>query len=161
MLLTAMTESRLSLDAFIPYRLSFTSTLVSESIARTYGRLFGISVPEWRVIAWVAQADGITQQDICVRTRMDKMTVSRATASLTKRGLLERMPNAGDRRSHRLVLSGEGRALHAQIAPKALELESRIFSRFEDREVADFVQMLRRIDAAVLDIADQPGQETS
>ncbi|HUD30648.1 MAG TPA: MarR family transcriptional regulator [Novosphingobium sp.] len=152
-----MTDSSLQLDAFIPYRLSFTSTLVSDSIARTYGRLFGISVPEWRVIAWVAQAEGITQQDICARTRMDKMTVSRATAALTKRGLLERMPHAGDRRSHMLVLSAEGRALHAQIAPKALELESRIFSRFDEREVADFVRMLRRIDAAVLELGDDAG----
>lgn len=149
-----MTDSTLQLDAFIPYRLSFTSTLVSDSIARTYGRLFGISVPEWRVIAWVAQADGITQQEICERTRMDKMTVSRATIALTARGLVERMPHPEDRRSHVLVLSTQGRALHARIAPKALELESRIFAGFGEKEVADFVAMLRRIDAAVLELGE-------
>jgi DNA-binding MarR family transcriptional regulator len=148
-----MIADRLSLDTFIPYRLSFTSTLVSETIAETYDALFGITVPEWRVIAWVSQSRGIAQQDICARTRMDKMTVSRATISLVRRNLLEKIPNPEDGRSHLLKLSEQGRALYAQIAPKALELEARIFSGFDEVEIAQFVTMLRRIDAVVGDLA--------
>ena len=37
--------SDLKLDGFIPYRLSFTSNLVSDSIAATYEALFGINIP--------------------------------------------------------------------------------------------------------------------
>lgn len=145
--------SDLKLDGFIPYRLSFTSNLVSDSIAATYEALFGINIPEWRVVAWVAEAGSITQQDICDRTRMDKTSVSRAAISLTQRGLLERRANAQDRRSRLLVLTPAGEELYAAIAPKALELERKIFSSFDPEEIAAFKSMLLRIDAAALRVA--------
>ena len=153
-----MADNNLILDDFIPFRLSFTSNLVSSSIARIYQSLFDLSIPEWRVLAWVAQSDGISQRDICGRTGMDKLTVSRASVALTDRGLFERLPNHHDRRSHLLVLSEQGRSLYAVVAPKALELERTIFAGFEPDELAQFVAMLRRIDAIALglgsDVAD-------
>lgn len=138
--------ARLVLDEFIPYRLSVTSNLVSDTIARTYDALFGLTIPEWRLIAVVAEVQGITQQAIGRQTRMDKVTVSRAAIALVERGLVARRANVDDRRSHLLDLTEAGRDLYAAIAPKALDLERRIFSQFEAREVAAFTAMLRRID---------------
>lgn len=145
-----MAASPLVLDAFIPFRLSVTSNLVSDTIARTYEALFGLTIPEWRLIAVIAEGEGTTQAAIGARTRMDKVTVSRAAIALVERGLLARTANTSDRRSHLLTLTDAGRALHAAIAPKALELEQRIFSRFTADEVERFVAMLRRIDAVTL-----------
>lgn len=145
-----MTDKMLRLDDFLPYRLSFTTALLSDSIAQSYEALFGISITEWRVIAWVAEKGCITQQQICAQTRMDKVTVSRAAIALTDRGVLHRLPNPEDRRSHLLTLTAEGERLHAAIAPKALELERRVFSHFSEAEVGAFRSMLRRIDAIVL-----------
>ncbi|MFC3443442.1 MarR family winged helix-turn-helix transcriptional regulator [Sphingobium rhizovicinum] len=150
-----MHPTLLRLDAFIPYRLSYTSNLVSHSIAERYEALFGISIPEWRVIAWVAETDGITQQEICSRTRMDKVSISRAAMSLVHRGLLERKPNVEDKRSHLLILSQAGEELYAAIAPKAIELEQRIFSRFTPEEMENFRSMLRRIDQYILEESEQ------
>ncbi|WP_176594839.1 MarR family winged helix-turn-helix transcriptional regulator [Sphingobium sp. EM0848] len=145
-----MAAKTLRLDHFLPYRLSFTTGLLSDSIAQSYEALFGINIPEWRVIAWVAEQGSITQHHICAQTRMDKVTVSRAAIALTERGLLQRLPNPEDRRSHLLALTAKGQLLHAAIAPKALELESRVFSHFSEAEVDAFLSMLRRIDAIVL-----------
>jgi DNA-binding MarR family transcriptional regulator len=83
---------------------------------------------------------------------MDKVTVSRAAIALTDRGLLERAPNPDDKRSHLLRLSAAGRELHAAVAPKALELERVIFANFTQAELDGFTAMLRRIDAAALDL---------
>jgi DNA-binding MarR family transcriptional regulator len=145
-----MSSARLVLDEFIPYRLSITSNLVSDSIARAYQSLFGLTIPEWRLVAVIAEGDGITQQAIGARTLMDKVTVSRAAIALVDRGLLARRGNPDDRRSHLLELTEAGRALHAAVAPKALDLESRIFSTFAPADVAQFMAMLRRIEAAAL-----------
>ena len=41
----------LHLEAFLPYRLSVASNLVSRASARRYQSAFGLSIPEWRVIA--------------------------------------------------------------------------------------------------------------
>jgi DNA-binding MarR family transcriptional regulator len=142
--------NNLRLDAFLPYRLSFTSNLVSDEIARSYQALFGLSVPEWRLIAVIAEHDGIAQAAIGLRTRMDKVTVSRAAIALSERALITRRANPLDRRSHLLVLSAAGRALYGDVAPKALELEARIFAGFTPAELAGLMATLARIDLAVL-----------
>jgi DNA-binding MarR family transcriptional regulator len=145
-----MAADDLRLDAFVPFRLSYTSNLVSERVARTYEALFGLSIPEWRLVAVIAESEGVTQAAIGARTRMDKVTVSRAAIALTERGLLARAGNPDDRRSHLLTLTEAGRTLYAAVAPKALELERRIFEGFPADEMVRFVATLRRIDAAAL-----------
>ncbi len=145
-----MAAKRLALDDFIPYRLSVTSNLVSDSIARTYESLFGLTIPEWRLVAVIAETGGVTQQAIGAKTLMDKVTVSRAAIALVDRGLLARQANPEDRRSHLLELTDAGRDLYAAVAPKALDLESRIFAAFEPAEVAQFIDMLRRIEAVTI-----------
>jgi DNA-binding MarR family transcriptional regulator len=143
--------NRLQLDRFLPYRLSIASNLVSNRIAREYEALFGLTIPEWRLITVVAEAGPITQAELGERTYMDKVTVSRAAIALVGRGLLVRSPNEGDRRSHLLSLTGEGGTLYAAVAPKALEIEERLFSRFDEGELEVLMALLRRIDAAVLE----------
>jgi len=150
-----MADVSLRLDAFIPFRLSVTSNLVSDTIASAYQALFGLSIPEWRLIAVIAEDEGTTQQLVGRRTRMDKVTVSRATIALVDRGLVERQPHVSDRRSQSLHLTASGRDLHAAIAPKALELERRIFASFDPREVAAFSDMLVRVQQATLAVRDE------
>lgn len=140
----------LRLDDFLPYRLSIASNLVSGHIASAYEQLFGLSIPEWRLVAIVAEEGRIAQSAICERSRMDKVTVSRAAIALADRGLVARVPHDGDRRSHLLMLTGAGEELYAQVAPKALELEARLFAEFSEEELAGFTAMLRRMERAVL-----------
>ena len=140
-----MTRKLLQLDDFLPFRLSYTSNLVSERIARSYEALFGLKIPEGRLIAVIAEGRGTTQQDIGRRTRMDKVTVSRAAVALFERGLITRAPNPSDGRSHLLTLTPAGHTLYAQIAPKALELEAAIFGQFSAEELAALKDMLRRV----------------
>jgi DNA-binding MarR family transcriptional regulator len=147
----------LTLDAFIPFRLSFTSNLVSDTIARAYEALFGLSIPEWRLVAVVAETGGITQGAIGARTRMDKVTVSRAAMALAGRGLMARRANPDDRRSHLLVLTDSGHELYRAVAPKALDLERRIFAGFTAAEREAFVATLRRIDAVTLALREEGG----
>ena len=141
-----MAHNILALENFLPYRLSYTANLVSELVAGAYRTHFQLTIPEWRVIAHAAEHDGISQQEICRRTRMDKVAISRAAAALRARGLLERQSNVEDRRSHLLSLSTEGRKLYENIAPRALALEQQVFGQFSTAEIASLTDMLRRID---------------
>ena len=121
-------------------------------ISTAYEALFGLSIPEWRIVAVVAEQDGITQQGVCIATRMDKVTVSRATIALVDRGLITRAPNRADRRSRLLALSEAGRRLYADVAPKAIEFEERIFSIFPADELDRFMTMLRAIEERALEV---------
>lgn len=138
----------LKLGAFLPYRLSVVSNAVSDAIASTYQSLFGLRIPEWRLIAVIAEGDGLTQQALTAATRMDKVTVSRAAIALAARGLVERLPNPGDQRSHLLALTDDGRALYDQVVPKALEMERRIFAGLDGEDVERFRAVLDRIEAS-------------
>ena len=141
-------SAKLQLDDFLPYRLSIASNAVSDAIATAYRTLFGLRIPEWRLVAVLAEAGGMSQQALCGRTRMDKVTVSRAAIALVERGLVARAANPDDQRSHLLTLTPEGWALYEQIAPKALELERRIFEGIDPAELARFKEMLARLEAA-------------
>lgn len=141
--------SGLTLDLFLPYRLSIVSNAVSDAVASAYRALFGLRIPEWRLIAVLAEGGNMSQQALCGRTRMDKVTVSRAAISLVDRGLIARASNPEDQRSHLLTLTSEGVALYDQIAPKALEFEQRIFAEFSPAECTQLTAMLDRIEAAV------------
>ena len=140
----------LKLDEFLPYRLSIASNAASDAIASGYRTLFGLRIPEWRLVAVLAEGGAMSQQALCGRTRMDKVTVSRAAIALAERGLIQRGVNPEDQRSHLLTLSQEGWALYEQVAPKALEFERRIFETFSDQEREQLGAMLERIEAAAI-----------
>ncbi|WP_294290322.1 MarR family winged helix-turn-helix transcriptional regulator [uncultured Sphingomonas sp.] len=139
----------LKLDEFLPYRLSIASNRVSDAVAGTYRALFGLRISEWRLVAVLAESEGLSQQALGTRTQMDKVTVSRAAIALVDRGLVTRTPNPGDQRSHILALTPAGRALYAEVAPKALEIERRLFGAFDATELAQLRSMLARIEDAV------------
>ena len=102
------------LSEFLPYQLSITSNAVSGRIALEYRQRFGLSVPEWRVMAVLGDAGPLTQRDLTRLTLMDKVAVNRACKVLEERGLAVRQPNAADGRSHLLErVRGEVKDLDA------------------------------------------------
>lgn len=146
--------SRLKLDDYLPYRLSVASNAVSRRVARAYEARFGLKIPEWRLVAVLADDGDMTQLELVSRTAMDKVTVSRAAQALVKRGLAAQRRDPHDRRARRLALTAEGRSLHAEVAPAALALERELLTCFSADEVAAFKSLLERIEAAARTAAE-------
>ncbi|MDZ4096907.1 MAG: MarR family winged helix-turn-helix transcriptional regulator [Paracoccaceae bacterium] len=107
------------LTTFLPYQLAVASARVSRAFADRYRTEFGISTPEWRVLAHLAQSGAVSVREIHARVDMDKPKVSRAAARLESAGLIEKRANAGDRRLVQLTLTERGVALMARILPIA------------------------------------------
>ena len=148
----------LKLDAFLPYRMSVASNAVSGLIANAYEAIFGLRIPEWRLVAILAETPGLSQSEVGRRTRMDKLTVSRAAIALMERGLIARARNEEDRRSPLLSLTENGRELYAQVAPRALAFETDIFADFSAAERAALMGLLKRAEAAATRLAAQAGE---
>lgn len=140
------------LNEFVPYLLSITSNAVSGRISQEYRTRFGLSVPEWRVMAVLGDSGALTQRELTRLTVMDKVAVNRACKVLEERGLVSRRPNAQDGRSHLLELTESGVRMHDEIMPLALEMERRLFSNFTPEEVADFRHLLDRVRGEVDDL---------
>ena len=136
-----MEHARLDLDHFLPYRLSILSNRASDAIARHYSDRFGLTVPEWRIMAVLGQTPGLSARDVAIRTAMDKVQVSRAVASLVEAKRIKREEDESDRRVTRLSLSARGRAIYDEVVPLALHLEEVFLSALsaEERQVLDTV----------------------
>jgi DNA-binding MarR family transcriptional regulator len=158
MLVLVKTMAGLTLDRFLPYRLSVASNAVSNRIAQSYRKRFGLKVPEWRLIAILAEHDRLTPQALGRLTRMDKITVSRAASALAERGLIGSNRNPGDGRSHFLALTLDGQSLYAEIAPLARSLERELLAELSTEERAQLETLLRRIERAAL-APDDPSQD--
>lgn len=143
----------LRLDCYLPYRLSVASNVVSRLIARAYEDRFALTIPQWRIIAVLAEQGPLTQQALGARTVMDKVAVSRATQSLVKRKLVQRAPHDVDGRSHRLALSQAGTHLYADVAPVALAYEARLLRHFDPTAVENLKQLLLALESAAVDLA--------
>lgn len=107
------------LSAFLPYQLAVASSRVSKAFAERYRAEFGLTTPEWRVLAHLAQSDAVSVREIHARVDMDKSKVSRAAARLEASGLIEKRENAEDRRLLDMRLTAKGRDLIDRIVPIA------------------------------------------
>jgi DNA-binding MarR family transcriptional regulator len=142
-----MPERGGELESFLPYQLSVTSNAVSSLIATRYRRRFGLKIPEWRVMAVLGDGGRMTQRALTAATVMDKVAVNRAVKVLEERGLVARLPNPEDGRSHLLALTEEGRAIHAEVMPLARATERELLAGLSVEEEAALRCLLARLRA--------------
>lgn len=140
-------NGRLDLSAFTPYRLVVLARTMSEQLGEAYAGE-GLTIPEWRVLAVVSQAETVAARDVVARTPMDKMAVSRAVASLEDKGLIARAP-AADRRVSALRLSARGRVVFDRVAAIALGYEAALLGAMKDDERRALLESLSKLEAAV------------
>ena len=129
-------DNTLILEDFLPYRLAILSHTVSGLIARVYDKRFGLTIPEWRVIAIVGRFPGLSAVEVAERTMLDKVAVSRAVTKLIKAGRIDREFADADRRRSILTLSEDGRKVHDEVAPLALEMEQDLLHGLNDDQVS-------------------------
>lgn len=126
------------LALFTPYRLTEAAKRLSEELASEYRSRFGITIPEWRVLAHLAHSGGVSVRDIEARAGLEKYTASRAASRLSKAGYIVKHANAEDRRLVTLALTEKGNILMAKLLPLAMnyqtQLEARLGDAFEGLE---------------------------
>lgn len=143
--LDAQPEAALHLDRFIPYRLSVLTNTVSMVIAGAYEREFGLSIPQWRVMAVLARYPDLSAIEVAERTAMDKVAVSRAVQSLIDAKRVLRAFDKGDRRRSILRLSAAGQAVYARVAPLALRYEEELLSTLTPADQRTLDRLLTRL----------------
>jgi DNA-binding MarR family transcriptional regulator len=137
------------LEDFLPYRLSVAANRVSRLFARRYFEAFGLSIPEWRVLAVVGRFDTLSPSTVSEWTAMDKVKVSRAAASLVARGLVRQTQDPRDGRGRLLRLTRRGMAVHEGMVPLACELEGQLAAGMSRTEWSALLKALDKLSAHV------------
>ena len=132
----------LILENFMPYRLARLSSTVSARVAKAYDKEFGLSIPEWRVIAVLGRYPGLSAVEVAEQTFLDKVAVSRAVTKLIRNGRIDRQFADADRRRSILNLSEKGREVHDGVAKLALQFEQELLEGLTDDDVAGFNKIM-------------------
>ncbi len=147
-----MPASRLKLDRFVPYRLSVLTNAVSRALALSYAERFGLTIPQWRIVAVLGHEPGLSAVEVTERTVMDKVTVSRALTALESDGRLIRRVDSRDRRRSLLRLSAAGRAVYREIVPLARSYEMQLLSILTASERSALDDLLTRLTEQASDL---------
>ncbi|WP_445401033.1 MarR family winged helix-turn-helix transcriptional regulator [Zobellella sp. An-6] len=138
------------LDDFVPYKLVLTAERVGSQLAELYSREFGVSRPEWRLLAAIGYREQVIARDLSAISSMDKVKVSRGLQGLEDKGLIQRTPMPEDQRAALVRLTPEGQELYQRMVPRVLEWEANLIDCLSASEYRDLVngldRLLRRLD---------------
>jgi len=125
---------KFQLNGYIPCQLATLTHSIMRSVASVFEERFGISMPEWKVLAIIAEKPGLSAVAVARLAQMDTVAVSRAVTKLMDRDLIARELDSEDRRRSILNLSAAGCDLYEEIAPLATDLEASLLEDFSDEE---------------------------
>ena len=134
-----------TLEEFIPYRLAVLAKSVSTAFSKTYAEQFGITVPQWRVMAAIGRDPHCTASSIVEHAAMDKVQVSRAVSGLLAMGHLESHLNENDRRSAVLSFSKKGQSIYDQIVPAGLDFEAKLMSVMSNEDLVQIDKLFTKL----------------
>ena len=151
----ALRPADFDLELFLPYRLSVLTNIVSAGLAGQYRAHHPLTVTEWRILAVLGRFPGLVASEVCARTAMDKVAISRGVRSLMEKGLLERRTDHGDRRRQRLfIAAGTGERVLRDVVPVALLYERRLLEALDEGELEILSGLVDKLQRRAEKLAD-------
>ena len=129
------------------FRLLRLQTRINLSITALV-REIGLSVPQCDVLTTLTEREGISQQDLAARLYVTKGNISGLIDRLEAAKLVERRSIEGDRRSHAIFLTPQGRTL----AEKGIEVQRRFVIDTLGRMSAEDLKQLESLIVTTRDL---------
>lgn len=139
----------MNLDTYFPYQLASTAEAFSRRLVDVYGRTFGLSREEWRMLLLLADAGKLTSLELAQRTTLDKVQISRAATRLEDKGLIEREVAATDRRLRIYKCTDSGRDLFHSAFPAVQASADAILGNMSEEELAKLTDGLSALAKAI------------
>ena len=148
--------ANLKINEFLTFHLLRLASVAKSSVAREYLDPAGLSVPEWRLLATVANFSPLPFSDITAMTTMDKGQVSRTLRSAQGKGLVASELVPADRRGSadgttssisRVMVSitPSGRALYQKVMPVAQRYQLGLIALMSPEERRVMLDVLQRV----------------
>src|SRR5690242_13285001 len=147
----------LAIEDFPSLILTRLGNIAKWKITKQYVEPFGLSLPEWLLVAVLARYPAFTHRQIRDRTFMDKGQISTTLRTLIARGLVvAQVPGGTGPRaasSSEMSLTVKGKALYRRILPAAQAAQMRVLLFFDPDERRQLHRLLRRLLAVLDEIA--------
>lgn len=129
------------LDDYLPYLLNRAGARIAAAFTEVV-RGYGITLPMWRVLAALNEADGQRMGELAERTSIDGSTLSRVIDAMQRQGLVVRQRHDEDQRSVTVHRTPAGAELTGKIAPAALRYETAALAGFSGPQAKLLKRML-------------------
>jgi DNA-binding MarR family transcriptional regulator len=117
-------RSDLELSNYLPYLINRVGMALVARFTRDGLHATHLTIGTWRVLAAVANHDGVRQVDLARLTSIEVSTVSRLVTRLVQLGLAARSRSTKNNREVTVQLTKKGKALFAQLVPIAFDLQN-------------------------------------
>jgi DNA-binding MarR family transcriptional regulator len=109
----------------------------------------GLTIALWPTLMCLWEEEGVTQREIAQKSKVENSTTTRTLDKLVKLGLVERRDDPNSRRSFRIHLTDEGRALEQVLTPIPAELNKLYLNSLEPDEQKTMIRLLQKLVANV------------
>ncbi len=135
------------LPQLIGYNLRCAQVALFQHFSRSFDGT-EISPPQFGTMILIEANPGISQSAVAGALRFDRSTLVQIIDRLEDRSLVVREVSAHDRRSHALMLTGNGAKMLADLKQRALAHEANIAHKMSEHERESLVRLLSLIFAA-------------
>jgi DNA-binding MarR family transcriptional regulator len=147
--------SSLNVEDFLTFRITRLSNALRTNLTKRYLEEFGLSLPEWRLLALVARFAPLRFSEVTSRSSMDKGQVSRTLRVMEKRGLTKLKVLRGSRAVEALAapvmvsITPKGRALYRAVLPVARRRQAELLLSLNAKERAALYAVLDKLFATI------------
>ncbi|BCS53410.1 MarR family winged helix-turn-helix transcriptional regulator [Geobacter sp. SVR] len=106
---------------------------------------YEITPPQFGLLAFLWQQDGLTQVELSEKSQVDRTTVGGLIDRLERTGMVERQPHPQDRRAHMIRLTPKGKTMEDQLTDAAQRVMEQFTAGLADTEINDLVRMLETL----------------
>lgn len=122
-------------------------------------RARGLRVPEYRVLACLADHDGQMVTQLAQLALMEQTRLSKIIDQMAEKGLVSRRDDRRDRRRVRVFLTNQGRRLAEELVDEAKAHERSIVERLAPGEAARLKESLKQVMALFGRLPPEPAAE--
>jgi DNA-binding MarR family transcriptional regulator len=112
------------------------------AILREEIELYDLTPPQFALLAFLWQQDGLTQVELSEKGQIDRSTIGGLIDRLERNGLLERRQHPQDRRAYRIYLTDHGKEMEGTLSACAERSLKRLTSGLNEGELEELRRML-------------------
>lgn len=116
---------------------------------------FELNIHDWRALAVLDYLGGAPLQVLAQRAGVQKSQMSRTTAALEERNLIEREDNPRDKRSTLLRLTSEGKAIVRDVLATSRERNIRMLAHLSHDERIQLMALIEKVTLGSLELLSE------
>lgn len=116
---------------------------------KEFGKI-GIGAGEYTFLLNLYKCDGITQEELTEKVKLDKATTARAIKKLEDKGYVKRVKKETDRRAYKLEITEKADQIREKVYLIMDEWETKVRNCFTNEESQELMKLLDKLSKSAL-----------